>query len=363
MSEKIHKNLQQQYCNNNQYPIIEKKRRIVAIGDIHGDLHLLITILVKSNLIKIVDKRIEWIGSDTYIVQVGDLIDAKVRANIKKKLNISSHSHANVNTNSTSTFGYTKKIFKLIKLLNIKAQRFGGAFMFVIGNHELFNVLGFTDYISQGEADEFKNYVDSNGKLFKNGLDARLHAFRPGNEYAKILACNGHGMIIIGTNLFVHAGLVDEYLNSLTVDSREKSSERIIMNRDNIMKFNVVVKKFLLNLISQDNFTDFVKLYDMDISPFMTRRLGQIPKNLSYDNPVCKKNIDGVFNKLGINNIIIGHTPQFIYGDGINSTCDNKIWRIDVGSSHAFDTSTYVKNRGPQILEIINDNIFHTIVL
>ena len=43
--------------------------------------------------------------------------------------------------------------------------------------------------------------------------------------------------------------------------------------------------------------------------------------------------------------MIIGHTPQAEHG--INSTCGNRIFRIDIGASKAFETK-----RAPQVLEI-----------
>ena len=62
--------------------------------------------------------------------------------------------------------------------------------------------------------------------------------------------------------------------------------------------------------------------------------------------------------------MMIGHTPQsFMYSDDINATCGNKIWRIDNGSSKAFDLfdKNLKKNkkrsnsRRPQYLLILND--------
>ena len=55
------------------YPSV---RRIIAIGDIHGDIKKLTYIFVKAKLIKrTVRGNWVWIGKDTYVVQVGDQID------------------------------------------------------------------------------------------------------------------------------------------------------------------------------------------------------------------------------------------------------------------------------------------------
>lgn len=50
----------------------ELPERIVAIGDIHGDLEALFSILLKSGIIDINGK---WIAVDTFLVQTGDIFD------------------------------------------------------------------------------------------------------------------------------------------------------------------------------------------------------------------------------------------------------------------------------------------------
>ena len=50
----------------------ELPKRIVAIGDIHGDLEGLFSILLNSNIIDITGR---WIAIDTYLVQTGDIFD------------------------------------------------------------------------------------------------------------------------------------------------------------------------------------------------------------------------------------------------------------------------------------------------
>ena len=55
--------------------IMPKKKRIIAIGDIHGDYDL----AVKSfKLAKLIDDKFNWIAKppDTVVVQVGDQIDS-----------------------------------------------------------------------------------------------------------------------------------------------------------------------------------------------------------------------------------------------------------------------------------------------
>ena len=57
--------------------------------------------------------------------------------------------------------------------------------------------------------------------------------------------------------------------------------------------------------------------------------------------------------------MILGHTPQYMWNKGINSSFDNRLWRVDVGMSRAFgDLNKNRECRKVQVLEIINDNQF-----
>src|SRR5690606_8849299 len=97
------------------------------------------------------------------------------------------------------------------------------------------------------------------------------------------------------------------------------------------------------------------------------RILGKIPPGVSLTNPDCLNNIKNVLDLFRVGSIVVGHTPQsFLYNDDINSTCDSIVWRVDNGSSAAFDkydatfrsTGSRNHSRRTQYLEIIDDNKF-----
>ena len=106
---------------------------------------------------------------------------------------------------------------------------------------------------------------------------------------------------------------------------------------------------------------------------FWTRILGNIPKNTHINDELCAEFLKPVLETLEIGSIIIGHTPQsFIKYGGINGTCTNKLWRVDNGSSAAFNKyddeylnspdGRIAKSRKPQVLEIINDTNYKVLV-
>lgn len=340
-------------CKDYDYiPTIHPKtRRIIVLGDIHGDMKLAIKMLKIGKVISIdSDENIEWIGEDTIVVQVGDQID-RCRP----------HS---INSLSCNIFGSTIddeasdiKILKLFTELHYKAKIKGGKVISLLGNHELMNSLGSLEYVSKMNFDEFNDYIDSNNPSlkFQSGEEARRHAFKPGNDMAILMGCTRVSCVVIGSNLFVHAGMIDTILDELKVKKR-----------DDLEKIDIKVRKWLLGLINKEYVKHIIN--SNNESMFWNRILGNIPHNISNDNPECIKHIKNVVKILQIGHIIVGHTPQsFLHGHGINGICDNKIWRVDNASSSAFHgydkkyltTGKIDINRTPQVLEILDDDQFN----
>ena len=60
-----------------------------------------------------------------------------------------------------------------------------------------------------------------------------------------------------------------------------------------------------------------------------------------------------------IEGVVMGHTPQYMNNKGINSSCNGKLWRVDIGASKAFGPCTNCdyedQFRKVAILEILND--------
>lgn len=347
MNKKKDRNLFNKYCSKyNYFPlIIGKKRRIIAIGDLHGDFELTIKLL---KLAKIIDNNYNWIGLDTYVIQVGDQLDNCRPVKVKD----CTTEHLDNIQNEAEDI----KVLKFMTELNIKAKKFNGAVISLYGNHEIMNVNGNMNYVSNNDIKGFKNYKDPKNpeKKFKNALDARKHAFMPGNEYAIFLACTRIPFVIVGSFLFVHAGFIKNYLDKLKITKRE-----------DLYELNYILKKWLLGLIDKNYVIDLLNSSD---SLFWDRILGSIPPNTNEKDPICQQYLEDVLNFFQVKGMIIGHTPQFFSNQkGINSTCSNKLFRIDIGGSFVFNKfdETFLKenhtnhNRIPQVLEILEDSIIN----
>jgi len=149
--------------------------RVVAVGDVHGDLGQFTRILQGADL---VDGDMNWIGGKTHLVQVGDVLDRGPDS---------------------------RAIMDLIMVLEQQASLQGGCVHFLLGNHEVMLMKTDLRYVHQGEI------------LSYGGLKEMVRALRPDGEYGSWLA--GHNTAIrINNALFVHAGISEDYA-SVPADS------------------------------------------------------------------------------------------------------------------------------------------------
>ena len=340
-----------EHCSTFDYipAIMTAKKRVVVFGDIHGDYSLMIDMFTSAKLIRFVNGgEYKWIGKSTYVVQVGDQVDRC------RPVNGLPCNHPNSTINDE---GNDIKILEFFNAMHRQARKKGGAVISLLGNHEILNSTGFMNYVSYEGLKQFESYRDPEqpNKTFESGQEARVHAFQPGKEYGKMLGCSRLPAIIIGSNIFVHAGIVDGLINDIKLNGIE-DFERI----------NIKMRKWLLGLIDEKEVENIIKVSEN--SMFWTRILGKIPPGVSLKEPDCINNIKKVLNLFKVGSIVVGHTPQsFMYSNDINSTCSGRVWRVDNGSSSAFNafdvklkkTGVTEYSRRVQYLEIIDDNKYY----
>lgn len=143
--------------------------RLVAIGDLHGDLAGTRSALKTAGAI---DDADNWIGGKLVVVQTGDVLD---RGDDEQA------------------------ILDLLFALEGKAKAAGGELIFLNGNHELMNAAGDFRYVTRGSRDAFGD---------------RVKSLAPGGEYAKKLA-RYDVVTIVGDTVFSHAGPVGPFATQL----------------------------------------------------------------------------------------------------------------------------------------------------
>ncbi len=279
--------------SKNNYPpsILLPVKRIIAIGDLHGDYRASILSLRKA---RVINEKNKWIGGDTVVVQLGDQLDRGGRSDNS--------------TDEDSEF----KIMNMFDRLHKQAKLYGGAVYSLIGNHELMNVLGDFSYTSKMGIKHFGN------------KEGRLEQFKSGGRLATKMARTRNVVLRIGDWIFVHGGMTPR-----------------LAQKYKIVEINSLMRKYLLGDEKLEQDKSFRELFLNNGSLLWTRRY-------SEDKPDCKT-LTETLRCLGAKKMVVGHTPQ---GE-INCKCRNNVWRVDTGMSQAFGKRKGQDR--VQVLEILNN--------
>jgi len=265
--------------------------RLVAVGDIHGDQTAARNVL---RLAGAIDAQDHWSGGALVVVQTGDVLD---RGDDEREL------------------------LDWFQRLRDEATRAGGAFVMLNGNHEIMNVEADFRYVTPGGYDDFREFVSlANGSPAAARLPpevvARTAAFAPGGPYARRLA-ELNTVVVVGDTVFVHGGL------------RESDV------RYGFERMNTEVRAWMLGdspdppaMVRDDDGPVWSRVYALRSDPETCNELGRVLAAAS------------------LRRLVIGHTVQ---SNGMNSACDGRVWRIDVGLARYY--------RGPtQALEVVGAN-------
>jgi hypothetical protein len=283
-------------CSRILPSVLPPVKRIIAIGDIHGDFRALLKCLRIS---KVIDDKRKWIGGATVVIQLGDQVDSKCRSGSCEKDDI----------------GDELKIIKFLDELHEQASLSSGAVYSLLGNHELMNVMGNLNYTSAENLVSF------------GGAKDRLNKFAPSGEIAIYLACNRNSIMKIGDFIFVHGGLLPKKAKQYTLEA-----------------INMIIREYLLGN-KQQNDTDVNDLLVGNESPFWSRMFSSA---FSGNSTQSCKTLGETVEYLKLKGMVVGHTVQ---RNGINSGCGGQIWRTDVGLSRSFGSS----KRRVQVLEILDN--------
>ena len=246
--------------------------RVVAFGDVHGDLSAARAAL---RLAGAIDDSDRWIGGDLVVVQTGDQLD---RGDDEQA------------------------ILDLFERLRVEAAAEGGEFHALLGNHELMNVRGDLRYVTEGGFVDFDDATefdpdDPSLEAFEPQQRGRMAAFLPGRPYAMMLA-QRDVIYQRDETVFVHGGVLPAHAAYGIDRINGEAREWIRGERDRPEV-----------LVGSD-------------SPQWTRLYSDDP-----DAEACAVLADAL-QQLGAKRIVMGHTIQ---RGGIAPACDGAAWRVDVG--------------------------------
>ncbi len=268
--------------------------RVVAIGDLHGDVSALRAAL---RLACAIDYAGHWVGKTLVVVQTGDQLD---RGDDEPQ------------------------IIELFARLRSEAQNAGGAVHVLNGNHEVMNVQADFRYVTPDGFHDFSGgHPDALHAQLTAGLApeqrGRTAAFLPGGEVAKRLSVQPIALQI-GGNVFVHGGVLEQHL------------------RYGLGRINQEAAAWMAGAPTEPAPTSLSN----QRAPIWVR-------DYSDGTPAAEScaELGRVLSALSAQRMVVGHTVQ---KPGINSACDGKVWRIDVGLSRFYGSK-------PSVLEIRGDQV------
>lgn len=249
--------------------------RVVAVGDLHGDLAATREVLQLAGAI---DEHDRWLGGELTLVQTGDQLD---RGDDERA------------------------ILDLLLELQKGARAAGGAVIVLNGNHETMNAMGDFRYVTPGARGDFASADDrelprSIAERLPPDLRDRAAALLPGGRYARLLA-ERPIVAVVDDTVFAHGGVHLEHV--------KYGIDRLNRETAEWLTGGGPAPEFVLS----------------EHGPLWSR---------SYSEPVpspraCEE-LGQVLQAVGAKRMVVGHTVQ---QQGITSACDGRVWRIDVGMS------------------------------
>jgi len=332
-----------QYLNG-VIPNLKKHQRIVSFGDVHGDFMALVSFLVTAKVMQAPDsleealKNPKWIGGDTICVSCGDIMDR--------------------GPNELACL-------RLLSNISLQSAAAGGALIVLYGNHEVLNSAGMFHYVDPNGNVEMERSIGcaldsqlghNRWRLqFGGNEPSRWAAFEPGGLLSDGCLSKMNVAVVLGRNVFVHAGLTKEHLEEF----------------GGVLGMNKLARDWIIRVHHKENNNDGDYKGAKEIiaaaesrsqaankampncigggigspSPVWMRDYSQ-PHDGPPRNAMAQEMIDAALEELGndVQRMVVGHTPQSY----INSALKGKAWRIDVGASKGVMSGT------PEVLEIIH---------
>ena len=316
---------ERRYSNNSFFRNTRLKpvRRLVAIGDLHGDIEKAREAFRVGGLVS--SKDDSWCGGDSVAVQVGDQLDRG-----ENEL----------------------EILHWLERLKIEAREAGGDVKVINGNHEIMAISGDFRYAAPGSFDEFKRahsaqrlrsfvkrIVLGNDRMINEDKNESLNDFsltstsdmrqeelpryeslRPGGMHTQRFLAINPTVLQIGSTVFAHGGVTPQHVH-FGIDRINEEGRLWMLGKESRMP-------------------NFYRGRD---SVIWTRDFSKNDK----DACDCEK-LEIALNGLDAQRMVVGHTIQT---QGITGACGGKVFRVDVGLSRGCGDGE------PEVLEIINDKV------
>ena len=250
------------------------QKRLVACGDVHGDLLVLLSVLFMAGLI---DESANWIGGSAVFVQCGDFIDREGRGS----------STVDTSRNQREEVDIVQYMYHLNR------QARPGRVVSLLGNHEAMLSFRLKGY------ERFARTAQDKGWGLR-----REELFRPGAPMGLYLSRFCPVAVRVGDFICVHGDVPED---------PEGATQRM--------------REALAGLRSPSG---------PELQSLFSRRLS-VPAPTARNSDTCEAALRKDFARIGLpwktGGIVVSHTVQ---DGGIPEFCKGKVWRLDLGMSEAF---------------------------
>ena len=325
---------------------VNKGQEVVGIGDIHGDLLVVLGTLYLMGLINLYqDPKTgnwtggNWIGGNTIVVQCGDLLDRHGR-------------NASVTTDNVRE---EVDIVQYLYYLNIQARKSGGGVYWVLGKHDIARVWWkkFQAYDIEDKDKivrrhikyDYRKYI-GNQVIGWGGEEKMRELFHPGGPMAVYMATHACFTLQVGYYVFMHGGLTVPLLKKIytQLNVREPQYFFSVVNEN-------VANSFLRGVTINPSVMEMAWNRTWSVDNVLNGKLNG--KNLttsekgSMKDRYCTENMKIIFRAVNMDwnkgAFVLGHSIQKY---GIPLYCKGRVWRIDLGMSDAFNSSNVLKMIG-----------------
>lgn len=268
--------------------------RLVAIGDLHGDIG---SARQAFRLAGAIDESDRWVGNNLTVVQLGDAIGRSYQ---------------------------DREVLDFLLALQQEAKSSGGKLHLLIGNHEVFGARLELRWVHEDAYDAFASIPGLNlddPRLADLPVQQRSRgaALLPGGHYARQLS-EFPAVLRVGDTVFVHGGVTPHWAK-YGIDQ---------INEDVRMWFKGETDEPVSTLGMDPGYFD-----------------DNVMQSRHFSNEYADCNMLGEsLDILGAKRMVVAHTVQ----QTITSKCDGRVWAIDTGMSRYYG--------GPvEILEIASDSV------
>ena len=308
-----------------------KYRTIYAIGDIHGDFNLLLSLL--KYCANVIDDNGKWISSNTCVVLVGDTLDRK-RPSIPVRGELD---------------GEEMLIHLYLNQLCVQAKKNNSILIKCLGNHEIMNIDPMYKNVRN-------NYITKKGQALR-----KVFPISRGSFFAKqIYTEDTYPFVQIGKYFFVHGGIGPVSYDNKTLLIRAKEAmKKYFCTTETLSAQDLQAQKLVHAMLWDRQFTSRTSC------SLNSKKLDKIMKII---DPKIKKVLSGhtvtVYNRAdngtffdtceGSSICTVNTTNKSLEKNpnpGIHYSCDEKVVRLDNGASRAFG-SDRMPGRLPQVFKI-----------